>query len=197
MLKLPKLKYNYDSLEPYIDKETIKVHHEGHHQTYLNNLNQALANYPNLQKKPVDELIKNPKKLPNEARTKILQNGGQFLNHNLYFEILKKDVKPLGEILNLINKNFGNFERFKEKFSEASLTLFGSGWVWLTIDKKKLEIIKTKNHESPIIQNKKPILTIDVWEHAYYLKYQNKRKDYIESFFHVINWNRINSILKI
>lgn len=195
--KLPDLLYSYDSLEPYIDEETMHFHHDKHHQTYVDKLNQALEKYPDLQKKPVEELIKNINKIPEEIRIPVTRNVSQVFNHTFFFDILKKDTKPSGEILKSINKHFGSFEEFKKKFSESAISLFGSGWVWLVFDNGNLEILSTPNHENPLSQNKIPLVVIDVWEHAYYLKYKNKRADYVEAFFNVINWDKVNDCFKL
>ena len=190
---LPELPYDYDSLEPFIDEETMHFHHDKHHQTYVDNLNKALEKYPDLQKKPVEELLVSLNKIPEEIRTMVARNAGQHYNHTFFFDILGKGKKPKAEILEAINKQFKSFEDFKKQFSDAALKVFGSGWTWLVFNNDKLEIISTPNHESPIMQGKIPILVIDVWEHAYYLKYKNKRSDYIEAFFNVINWDKINT----
>lgn len=197
--KLPSLEYEYDSLEPIIDEQTMHLHRDKHHQGCLNKLNNALEDYPELDKKTeqLSELIKNPEQLPDEIKTKVLQNGGQFLNHNLFFSILKKDVEINGEILDAINEKFGSFEAFKEKFSDAALSIFGSGWAWLSLDQGNLEISTTPNHENPLMDGKEPILNLDMWEHAYYLKYKNDKKTYVENFFQIINWEKVNELYKI
>lgn len=189
---LPILPYAYNALEPYIDEQTMKLHHTKHHQAYVDKLNLALEQYIQLQKKPVEELIKNINKIPEEIRTQVRNNGGGHLNHSFFWPLLKKNVKISGEIEKAIRKKFGSYEKFKEEFSKSALALFGSGWTWFVLKNNKLEIINTQNQNSPLSENMIPLLTIDVWEHAYYLKYQNRRIEYIEAFFNIINWNKVN-----
>ncbi|NCN51575.1 superoxide dismutase [archaeon] len=194
--ELKPLGYEYDVLEPYIDKETMEIHYSKHHQGYVNKLNTALEKNPELQEKPVEELLSNLNSIPEIIKTAVINNGGGVYNHNFFWQILKKDVEPTGEILNEINKKFGSFEEFKKIFSEAAATVFGSGWTWLVYnkEKKEIEVFHSKNQDSPISFNLTPLIGIDVWEHAYYLKYQNKRPEYIENFFKVINWNKVNEL---
>ncbi len=187
-----KLPYKYNSLEPYIDAKTMKIHYTKHHQSYIKKFNTALKNYKNLQKKSPEELIKNLSKIPKKIRMSIRNNGGGHVNHSFFWTLLKKNIKPKNEILKEINKEFGNFEKFKKEFTNKSLTLFGSGWTWLVMSNKKLEITTTSGHDNPLSKGKIPILVLDLWEHAYYLKYQNKKADYIKAFFHIINWNKVN-----
>ncbi|MFH1209458.1 MAG: superoxide dismutase [archaeon] len=189
---LPNLPYEYNALEPYIDEQTMKIHHSKHHQTYVDKLNAALEQYVQLQKKPVEDLIKNINEIPEEIRTQIRNHGGGHLNHSFFWPLLKKNVKISDEIEQAINKKFGSYEKFKEEFSKSALSLFGSGWTWLVLKNNKLEIINTQNQNSPLSEGMIPLLTIDVWEHAYYLRYMNKRSDYIEAFFNIINWDKIN-----
>ncbi len=190
---LPELGYEYNSLEPFVDKETMKIHHSLHHQAYVNKFNAALQGHMDLMEKSIEELIKNIDNVPEAIRTAVRNNGGGHLNHSFFWTVLKKDVEPHGEVLEAINDKFGGFEHFKERFSSAAATLFGSGWAWLVVNSNgDLEITQTHNQDSPLSVGQKPILTLDVWEHAYYLKYQNKRPDYIEAFFKVIDWNRVN-----
>lgn len=191
--QLPSLKYPYESLEPFIDAETMRIHHDKHHQTYTDKFNEAIKNNPKLQNKKVEELLSNLNKIPETVRQAIINHGGGYYNHSFFWEILKKGTKPKGEILKEIDKTFGSFEKFKEEFTKQALTLFGSGWVWLVLN-KKLEIIQTKNQDCPLSMGKTPVLAIDVWEHAYYLKYKNKRADYIEAFFNVVNWDKVNEL---
>lgn len=194
---LTPLPYAYNSLEPYIDEQTMKIHHDKHHQTYTDKLNDALKEQPELQKKKVEELLKDTGKLPDKIRQAVINHGGGYVNHNLFWDILKKDTKISGDIEKAITKKYGSFEVFKEQFSASATTVFGSGWAWLVVDSKgNLEIIQTKNQDSPLSLGKTPILGIDVWEHAYYLKYQNKRPDYIAAFWNVINWNKVNELYK-
>ncbi len=189
---LPELGYDYNSLEPYIDEGTMQIHHDKHHATYVKKLNEAIEGHEELQDKPIEELIKNLNSISSEARTAIRNHGGGHLNHSFFWTLLKKNTKPSGEILNAIKKDFGGMEQFKEQFKKSALGQFGSGWAWLVLNpaSRKLEIMSTLNQESPLTSGKVPILCIDVWEHAYYLKYQNKRDEYIDSFFNVINWNQ-------
>jgi Fe-Mn family superoxide dismutase len=193
--KLPQLEYAYDSLEPFIDSETMRIHHDKHHQTYTDKFNEAIKNHPQLQNKKVEEILSNLNEIPQEIKQAVINHGGGYFNHNFFWEILKKGTKPKTEILKEINKTFGSFDKFKEEFTKAATTLFGSGWAWLVLDQnKKLEIIQTKNQDTPLSIKKTPLITIDVWEHAYYLKYKNKRADYVEAFFNVINWNKVNEL---
>jgi Fe-Mn family superoxide dismutase len=190
--ELPKLEYAYNSLEPFIDEATMKLHHDKHHQTYTDKLNAALEKHPEIKAKRAEELLMNLEKVPEDIRKAVRNHGGGYVNHNFFWKILKKDVKIKGKIREEIEKKFGSFEKFKEEFTNASLNLFGSGWAWLVLNKnKELEIITTPNQDSPISEGKFPLLTIDVWEHAYYLKYQNRRADYVNVFFNVINWDRV------
>jgi Fe-Mn family superoxide dismutase len=195
MYQLPKLDYQFDALEPFIDKATMEVHYGKHHQTYVNNLNEALTGYPLLQNKDVEELLKNTSSLPEDAKTKIINNGGGHYNHSLYWKFMSPNKSsPEGEFLDALKNTFGDLDTFKEKFSNMGLGQFGSGWGWLVINSGKLEILSTSNQNSPISENKIPILGIDVWEHAYYLKYQNRRSDYIQAWWKVVNWNQTASL---
>ncbi|MFH1327126.1 MAG: superoxide dismutase [archaeon] len=195
IFKLPPLPYEYNSLEPYIDEQTMKIHHDKHHQTYTDKFNAALENHKYLQKLTPQKTLKHPKNLPEEIRQAVINNGGGYVNHSFFWEILKKNTKFKGEIAKEIKKIFGGFEKFKEEFTKAATTLFGSGWVWLALNEnKELEILQTKNQDSVISQDKTPLITLDVWEHAYYLKYQNKRPEYIEAFFNIINWDKVNEL---
>ena len=192
-----KLGYEYNALEPYIDAKTMEIHHSKHHQTYVDKLNAALGSLPvrSLPQELVmnaEELLKNLNKISVSIRTAIQNNDGGVVNHNFFFSILKKEIKISGEIKIAIEDKFGSFEKFKEEFSKSALSLFGSGWTWLVLDEGKLKIMNTSNQDSPLSLGKIPLLVIDVWEHAYYLKYQNRRAEYIENFFKVINWERVN-----
>lgn len=190
---LPQLPYDYNALEPYIDEQTMQIHHQKHHQGYVDKLNAALDNYPELQEKKPEELISNLSAIPEDIRIVVRNNGGGHVNHSFFWPLLKKDVTCEGEIKAAIEKSFGSFDEFKTVFSEAAKNQFGSGWAWLVLDENgKLAVTSTPNQDNPLSENKKPILGIDVWEHAYYLKYQNKRPDYIENFFQVIDWNKVN-----
>lgn len=192
MYTLPELGYDYDALEPFIDARTMEIHHKKHHQAYIDKLNKALDKYPKLQNRPVEELIRNLSMIPEDIRTAVQNHGGGHANHSFFWKILKKDVEPSGEVLKAINKKFKGIDNFKEHFKDAATTLFGSGWVWLVLNGKELEIVKTPNQDNPINQGKIPILGLDVWEHTYYLKYQNRRPEYVDAFFNVINWKQVN-----
>ncbi|MBS3072472.1 superoxide dismutase [Candidatus Pacearchaeota archaeon] len=193
---LPKLEYSYDALEPYIDSQTMEIHHTKHHQAYIDKLNIAVkgTKYENME---IEEILKNIEDVPEKIRSAIINHGGGHANHSLFWEILTPNAKekPEEELLEEINKSFGSFDDFKKKFSETALGKFGSGWAWLIVDnKRKLQIISTPNQDSPLMDNNTPILGIDVWEHAYYLKYQNKRADYIKAFFSIINWDKVEEL---
>lgn len=190
--KLPELGYEYDALEPHIDEQTMKIHHSKHHQGYVDKLNTALEGYDELKEKDVEELLKDLDTIPEEIRKAVINTGGGHANHSFFWQVLKKDVTFGGEIAEAINQKFGSFEKFKEEFTKAATTLFGSGWAWLVLNKGELEIINTLNQDSPLSNGKVPLLCIDVWEHAYYLKYQNKKAEYVEAFFNIINWDRVN-----
>lgn len=190
--KLPELDYAYNALEPYIDEDTMKIHHTKHHQAYLNNLNKIIegTEWENYE---IDYIIANIDKLPQDIRTGVRNNGGGYYNHMLFWKFMTPDSakKPSGELLEKIEETFGSFEEFQKKFEEAGAGQFGSGWAWLVLDGKNLQIVKTSNQDNPLTDGKKPILCVDVWEHAYYLKYQNKRGDYLKSFWNVVNWKEV------
>ena len=193
--ELPELGYAYDSLEPFIDEQTMKIHHDKHHQGYVNKLNDVLKDYPELMDKPVLNLIREIENVSKEIRQKVKDVGGGHLNHSFFWTIIKKGTSiEEKEIANEINKKFGSFEKFKEEFAQSASTLFGSGWTWLVLNNNELEIINTNNQESPVSKGMIPLITIDVWEHAYYLKYQNKRAEYIQNFFNVINWEEVEKL---
>lgn len=188
---LPDLPYPHDALEPYIDAQTMQIHHGKHHATYVNNLNAALEKYPELQNKSVEELLKDINSVPEDIRTAVRNNGGGHHNHSLFWRIMgpNKGGEPTGALADAINKAFGSFAAFKEEFTKAATTRFGSGWAWLVVDKDgNLKVISTPNQDSPLMEGLTPILGLDVWEHAYYLKYQNRRPEYIENFWNVVNW---------
>lgn len=193
---LPELTYAYDALEPYIDARTMEIHHTKHHQTYIDKLNAALSDFPDLQQESPEGLLKNLNAVPEQIRTAVRNHGGGHANHSFFWPLLKKDVSFSGEIADAVKESFGGYEQFNQQFSNAATLLFGSGWAWLTLDGGKLEIVTTANQDSPLSQGKTPILGLDVWEHAYYLKYQNRRPDYIEAFFNVINWEQVNENLR-
>jgi Fe-Mn family superoxide dismutase len=192
--ELPQLPYAENALEPHIDKETMNIHHTRHHNTYVTNLNNALAGNEELLSKSVEEVIANLDAVPEAARTAVRNNGGGHANHSLFWQILSPNGggAPTGELADAISSKFGSFESFKEEFAKAATTRFGSGWAWLSVSGGELEVSSTPNQDSPIMEGKTPILGLDVWEHAYYLKYQNKRPDYISSFWNVINWDEVS-----
>lgn len=193
MHTLPKLAYSFDALEPHIDAQTMEIHYSKHHQTYVDKLNAALEKYPELQDKPVEELLKSLNSLPTEIKTAVQNHGGGHLNHTLFWQTIgpKAGGQPTGELLASIQTNFGNFDQFVTEFETAATARFGSGWAWLVKDDKKLKIMSTANQDSPLLENVTPLLGIDVWEHAYYLKYQNRRPEYIKAFWNVVNWNAV------
>lgn len=193
MHTLPKLAYDYNALEPIIDARTMEIHHTKHHQGYVNNLNAALEEHPELLKKDITEILADFKNLPDEIKKAVRNNGGGHANHTLFWSILTpQGNEPSGELLKAIEKTFGRFSQFKEKFEATAAGQFGSGWGWLVKDSKgDLEIISTPNQDSPIMDGLTPILGIDVWEHAYYLNYQNRRPDYLSSIWKIIDWNKV------
>ncbi len=191
---LPDLHYEYDSLEPHIDSQTMEIHHDKHHAGYVKKLNAALEG-TGFEDKDVKELLSDLSALPEDKKQSIINNGGGHYNHSLFWPLLKKNISfnPESELGKEIIEAFGSLEKFKEKFAQTATTRFGSGWAWLILTSEgKLEIMSTKNQDNPISQGKEPILGLDVWEHAYYLKYQNKRGDYIDSFWNVLNWEKAN-----
>ncbi|MDA5110039.1 superoxide dismutase [Brevibacillus thermoruber] len=192
--QLPELPYAYNALEPHIDAQTMEIHHGRHHATYVNNLNAALEGHTDLQSKSVEELISNLDALPESIRTAVRNNGGGHANHTLFWQIMSPNGggAPSGALADAINAAFGSFDNFKAEFTKAATTRFGSGWAWLVVDGGKLAITSTPNQDSPIMEGKTPILGLDVWEHAYYLKYQNKRPDYINAFWNVVNWDEVS-----
>jgi len=193
MFKLPKLKYEYDALAPFISADIQQLHHSKHHQTYVDNLNKALEKYPEWQEKSIEEIIMSLDELPEDIKTMVRNNGGGHFNHSMFWEMMapKKDQKPSGTLLDKIQKSFGDMEEFKKQFSEGATKVFGSGWEWLVIDGTELKLMSTPNQDSPLSQGKTPILGLDVWEHAYYLQYYNKRADYIEAWWNVVNWEEV------
>lgn len=191
--ELPELPYAYDALEPTIDKETMNIHHTKHHNTYVTKLNDALEGHANLQNKSLMDLISNLDAVPESARTAVRNNGGGHANHSLFWKILSPNGggEPTGELADKINETFGSFEKFKEQFESAATGRFGSGWAWLVVNNGKLEITSTPNQDSPLMEGKTPILGLDVWEHAYYLKYQNRRPEYVSAFWNIVNWDEV------
>ncbi|HXE14887.1 MAG TPA: superoxide dismutase [Bryobacteraceae bacterium] len=197
---LPPLPYPSDALEPHIDKTTMEIHHDKHHNAYVTNLNKALDSAPDLAGKSLEELLANNCAIVPEAiKTAVRNNGGGHANHSFFWPIMasKAGGAPTGDIASVISSNFGGFDSFKEKFSSAAGGRFGSGWAWLLKDRNgKFEISSTANQDSPLMEGKKPILGLDVWEHAYYLKYQNRRPEYVSAWWNVVNWNEVNKHLK-
>ena len=194
---LPILPYAYDALEPYIDARTMELHYTKHHQTYLDKLNAALEQYPALQEKKVEELLGGIEQIPESIRMAVRNHGGGHANHSLFWELLTGDATNRlvkGRVSDAITKAFGSVEAFKEQFSTAALNRFGSGWVWLVFDKGKLVVYSTANQDSPLMESKVPLLGLDVWEHAYYLKYQQKRAEYVAAFWNVVNWKKVDEL---
>jgi Fe-Mn family superoxide dismutase len=189
--ELPPLTYPFDALEPHIDAKTMEIHHDKHHQAYITNANNALKDYPELAAKPVEELLKNVNAVPEAIRGPVRNNAGGHANHTFFWKIIgpKAGGAPTGKLAEAINSTFGGFDQFKEKLQAAGVGRFGSGWAWLVVDKEgKLAITSTANQDSPISEGLKPVLGVDVWEHAYYLLYQNRRPDYLKAFWNVVNW---------
>ncbi len=191
---LPDLPYAFDALEPYIDEETMHLHHDKHHNTYVTNLNAAIEKYPELGEKSVEELVSDMDAIPTDIKTAVQNNGGGHANHSFFWKIMAPNAggEPTGEIKKAIDEAFGDFETFKEEFKKAAAGRFGSGWAWLVLENGKLAITSTANQDSPLMEGKTPILGLDVWEHAYYLKYKNVRPDYIAAFWNVVNWDEVN-----
>ncbi|CUB18052.1 Superoxide dismutase [Mn] [Bacillus safensis] len=191
--KLPELPYAYDALEPHIDKETMMIHHTKHHNTYVTNLNKAIEGVSALEDQSIEELVANLNSVPENIRTAVRNNGGGHANHSLFWTLLSPNGggAPTGELADAIEKELGGFEKFKSDFAAAAAGRFGSGWAWLVVNNGKLEITSTPNQDSPLTEGKTPILGLDVWEHAYYLNYQNRRPDYISAFWNVVNWDEV------
>lgn len=190
----PDLPYAYDALEPYIDEETMKIHHDKHHVAYTTNFNKALENYPKLAEQSAEDILKNIDSVPEDVRPAVKNHGGGHVHHSLFWEILapaKDSGEAEGELLQAIVDSFGSFDKFKEEFDQAAMTVFGAGWAWLSVADGKLIIEKTSNQDSPYSLGHTPILGIDVWEHSYYLKYQNRRAEFVENFWKVINWKAV------
>lgn len=194
---LPELPYAYDALEPHIDAKTMEIHHTKHHQTYITNLIAALDKYPELKDRDLKEMIADLDSVPEDIRTAVRNNGGGHLNHSFFWKILApaSGQAPSGALKEAIDRDFGSFGAFKEKFDAAAKGRFGSGWAWLVLTKdKKLDVVSTANQDNPISEGLTPLLGIDVWEHAYYLNYQNRRPDYISNFFEVVNWDAVSAL---
>jgi Fe-Mn family superoxide dismutase len=194
---LPPLPYPSDALEPHIDKQTMEIHHGKHHNAYVTNLNAALEKAPELQGKSAEDLIKGINSVPEAIRTAVRNNGGGHVNHTMFWQIMGPNAggAPTGAIGDAINAAFGGFDKFKEEFKKAAVGRFGSGWAWVVDNGGKIAIESTPNQDNPMMDGKKPVFGIDVWEHAYYLKYQNRRPDYIDAWWNVVNWNEINKRL--
>ncbi len=192
--ELPPLPYDYSALEPHIDTQTMQIHHDKHHAAYVTNLNKALESAPELAGKSITEIISNLSSVPEKIRQAVINNGGGHYNHTLFWEIMgpKGGGEPKGELAKAINAAFGNYEGLREKVSNAGLTRFGSGWAWLVADKSgQLQVVSTANQDSPLSNGLQPVLGVDVWEHAYYLKYQNRRADYLSAWWNVVNWDAV------
>ena len=195
---LPALPYDAAALEPHIDTTTMQIHHGKHHQAYVTNLNAALDKHAGLQDKSLDDLLKNLASVPDDIRTAVRNNGGGHWNHAMFWQLMAPNAggAPTGDVANGIDTAFGSFDAFKEKFAAAGMTRFGSGWAWLIDNGGKFEVMSTANQDNPLMEGKKAILGVDVWEHAYYLKYQNRRADYLAAFWNVVNWNAVAARLK-
>ena len=191
---VPPLPYAFDALEPYIDKQTMEIHHDKHHGAYVTNLNKALESLPDLQSKSVEELLANNCAIvPEASRTAVRNNGGGHINHSMFWQIMAPSAggNPVGNVAQAINAAFGGFDQFKEKFNAAGMGRFGSGWAWLIKSGRGVEITSTANQDSPVMEGKFPVMGVDVWEHAYYLKYQNRRADYLGAWWSVVNWPEV------
>ncbi|MGE4056780.1 MAG: superoxide dismutase [Vicinamibacterales bacterium] len=194
---LPPLPYAHDALEPHIDKQTMEIHHGKHHAAYVNNLNAALEKHPELQSKSAEELIRGISSVPEDIRTAVRNNGGGHVNHTMFWQIMGPNAggAPTGAIADAIKSSFGSFDAMKEQFGKAAAGRFGSGWAWVIDNGGKLVIESTPNQDNPMMDGKKPVFGIDVWEHAYYLKYQNRRPDYVSAWWNVVNWAEVNKRL--
>jgi Fe-Mn family superoxide dismutase len=192
---LAPLPYPYDALEPYIDAQTMQIHHDRHHAAYVDNLNKAVANYPELAKRSVEDLLRELSSIPEAVRTAVRNHGGGHFNHTLYWQIMSRSGarQPAGELARAIDAQFGSFDSFQDQLTRAATGVFGSGWAWLALDRdKRLSIVTSPNQDTPLSTGLTPLLGIDVWEHAYYLKYQNRRADYVAAFHKVLNWDVIS-----
>ena len=196
--EVPPLPYDYNALEPHIDEQTMRIHHDKHHAAYVNSLNAALEKHPELQNKSADELLKSINTVPEDIRTAVRNHGGGHVNHTMFWEIMGpgKGGAPTGAIAEAIKASFGSFDTFKTQLNDAGLKRFGSGWAWLNDVGGKLVVESTANQDSPLMEGKKPLLGVDVWEHAYYLKYQNRRGDYLAAWWNVVNWDAVNKRMK-
>ncbi len=196
MYQLPSLPYNYNALEPYIDAQTMEIHYNKHHQAYTDNFNAALEKHPELFNIPVTELLKDYEKIPEDIRTAVRNQGGGYYNHLLFWDLMSPlKTEPAKELLDAFNKNFGSFEAFKDLFSKTAISHFGSGWAWLVRNQQnELKVLSLPNQDSPLYLELTPILAIDVWEHAYYLKYQNRRAEYVQNWWNVVNWDAVSRL---
>ncbi len=196
--KLPELPYAHDALEPHIDEETMKLHHGKHHNGYVNNANAALEGHEDLQKLSVEELLAKLDEVPSDIKTALRNNAGGHANHSLFWKTLSPEGggEPTGDLADAIEKAFGSFDEFKELFESAATGQFGSGWGWLVVDNGELKVTSTANQDSPLSEGQTPILGVDVWEHAYYLNYQNRRADYVKSFWNLVNWDEVAKLYK-
>ncbi len=198
MAELPPLPYDFGALEPHIDAQTMQIHHDKHHAAYVTNLNAALDKHPELKSKSAEELLKDIGAIPDDIRTAVRNNGGGHANHSMFWKIMKANGggNPTGDIAKIIADQLGGFDAFKEKFNDNGVKRFGSGWTWLIAKDGKFELISSANQDSPLMENAFPIMGNDVWEHAYYLKYQNRRPDYLKAWWNTVNWDEINARLK-
>jgi superoxide dismutase, Fe-Mn family len=196
---LPELPYSYDALEPHIDQRTMEIHHQKHHQAYINKLNEALAKHPEWQGRDLESILRGIDRVPEDIRTAVRNNGGGHHNHSLFWEIMGPDAggEPTGRVGEAIRSKFGDFASFRDKFAAAATGRFGSGWAWLvTGDGGGVDLIDTANQDSPLMEGRTPILGLDVWEHAYYLNYQNRRPDYVNAWWNVVNWSEVEKRLQ-
>ncbi|WP_419894985.1 superoxide dismutase [Macrococcus psychrotolerans] len=191
--ELPKLEYAYDALEPHIDKETMEIHHTKHHNTYVTKLNDAVAG-TEFENVSIEDLMKRIDEVSADKKTAVVNNGGGHYNHSLFWTLLAPGKEAKGEVVDAIESKFGSLDAFKQEFADAAAGRFGSGWAWLVVNNGELEVTSTPNQENPLMEGKTPILGLDVWEHAYYLNYQNKRPDYIAAFWNVVNWDKVNEL---
>jgi len=191
--QLPPLPYPFDALEPSIDARTMEIHHDKHHAAYVNNVNAALEGHSDLANMSIEDLLKNIDRVPDSIKTAVRNNGGGHANHSMFWQIMKKGGggEPSGELADAINSSFGGFDAFKDQFAKAAAGRFGSGWAWLVMNNGNLEVMSTANQDSPYMEGKTPIMGLDVWEHAYYLNYQNRRPDYISAWWNVVNWDEV------
>lgn len=194
---LEPLPYAHDALEPFYDKATLEIHHGKHHATYVSKLNDAVKDHPELQQKPVEELLKDLSAIPEKIRQMVINHGGGTANHNLFWKVMgpQKGGPATGKIAEAINSSFGNYDTFKEKFTASAIAVFGSGWTWLVSDRDgKVDLMNTPNQDSPLSKGLKPVLVLDLWEHAYYLKFQNRRPEWISTWWNVVNWDAVNAL---